>query len=303
MKNPIRAARFVFGLGLPTASLSLFFFACTTAPQPDPIPTPEHYVRQIQFPRDGIGQLIIRATPPVVTAERIRLSGADNVSAWLTPRMVVAQDSLVAFEVWGQPTIDFCIGFGNAAERDTNASNGMYGAANRTRLYYFDNKFVMRNVRKAGIIREDTLFRASNQSRVQLGFGFARDSVSYYFQGRRVGGDALGPNYQGDIAFEVAAYNTPRYGVAWIDSLRLRFHSLPPETLRVEWNPNTEPDLAGYFVRAYTGNAVMRSGLLKTNFYRFISFALVHDFEVYAVDFSGNVSQPSARVRYQRTQP
>lgn len=241
---------------------------------------------------------------------RLPLRSLSNTSAWMYLNLKVPRDSMLSFGCVVTPSADFAIGFTTQAF-DPKAAHGFFFLDSRVRFYMY-NGFPYRHFKRNKFVHEDTLSKTAvltNPVRMEL--AFKNDRVFYVLNGYVVGSDTLGAEFKGDVALEISAYNTPRYGVAYLDSVFFSYYAMSalppppqntsPETLRVYWFHNKERDLAFYRVKIYAPNQppTFSVPLTDTSFVYLNSDSTV-GFEVFAYDTAANQSLPSTRVQHFR---
>jgi len=301
----------LFGL----LSLILFHTSCT--PVPEPIPTPNPNPRNVEtrvesFDSGFGGWWVDGKRAKAVGGQLVLDSGVDGRSAWAHTTPFYA-DSLISFTVRvSKASDDFCIGLAPSAAIDHIAENGFFWLPTRLRYYvakdgnvrklwrhykvngvisegYFDEVFA---VAAPAAVREPCELRIDFDGRGVLKYLY-RDSVSSWSAWVTVGIDTLPRAMRGQVSFEASAYSTQLNGVARIDFAEVSYYAAKAETLtvRVQWDANTEPDLAAYRVSRLGGETQATTAL------EYRTRAKVGDgFFVRAVDTAGNVSAPSETV-------
>lgn len=299
------------------ALIALIFFNTSCTPIPEPVPAPNPNPRKIETRTEsfnaGLGGWWVDGKRSKAQGGHLVLdSGADGRSAW-AHTIPFQADSLISFTVRIRKTTDdFCIGLAPSAAIDHVAENGFFALPTRLRYYvakdgnvrklwrqykvngvvsegYFDEVFA---VAAPSAVREPCELRVDFDGRGGLKYLY-RDSVSVWGAWATVGSDTLPPAMRGEVSFEATAYSTPFKGVARIDFAEVSMHVAKAETLsvRVQWNPNTEPDLAAYKVSRLGGETQTTTAL------EYRTLAKIGDgFFVNAVDTAGNVSAPSETV-------
>lgn len=299
------------------ALLTMILFHTSCTPVPEPIPTPNPNPRNVETRTEsfnaGFGGWWLDGKRAQAVGGRLVLdSGTDGRSAWAHTTPFHA-DSLISFTVRvSKASDDFCIGLAPSAAIDHIAENGFFWLSTRARYYIVKDgnvRKLWRHYKANGVISEgyfDEVFAvaapASVREPCELRIDFDgrgvikylyRDSVSVLGAWETVGSDTLPRTMRGLVSFEVSAYSTPSNGVARIDFAEVSYYVAKAETLtvRVEWNPNTEPDLAAYRVSRLGGETQTVTVL------EYRTRAKVGDgFYVRAVDTAGNVSAPSETV-------
>jgi len=287
----------LFGL----LSLILFHTSCTPAPEPIPTPIPntriekrtEHFIA-------GLGGWWLDGKRAKAEGGQLVLdSGVDGRSAWAHTTPFYA-DSLISFTVRvSKASDDFCIGLAPRAAIDHIAENGFFWLPTRLRYYILkdvDVRKLWRHYKANGVmpsaVREPCELRIDFDGRGGLKYLY-RDSLSAWSAWATVGSDTLPRAMRGLVSFEASAYSTPFKGVARIDLAEVSYYVAKTETLtvRVQWNPNLEHDLAAYKVSRLGGETQTTTAL------EYRTRAKVGDgFFVRAVDTAGNVSAPSETV-------
>jgi len=296
-------------------TLILFHTSCTPVPEPTPTPapSPRNIETRTESFNSGLGGWWLDGKRAKAEGGQLVLdSGVDGRSAWAHTTPFHA-DSLISFTVRVRRTTDdFCIGLAPSAAIDHIAENGFFWLPTRLRYYILKDVTVRklwRHYKANGVISEgyfDETFAVSAPSAVrepcELRIDFDgrgglkylyRDSVSAWSAWATVGSDTLPRAMRGLVSFEASAYSTPSNGVARIDFAEVSYYAAKTETLtvRVQWNPNLEHDLAAYKVSRLGGETQATTAL------EYRTRAKVGDgFFVRAVDTAGNVSAPSETV-------
>jgi len=301
-----------------TAAMVILFFSCTPQPTPTPNPTPSP--RVIETKREsfdsGLGSWVDGKRAKAIGGQLVLDSGVDGRSAW-AHTTAFQSDSLISFTVRArQASDDFCIGLAPSVAIDHVAENGFFGLPTRARYYiakdgnvrklyrhfrasgktsegYFDEVFA---VAAPPVVRTPCELRLEFDGSGRMKYLY-RDSVTAWSAWVAVGADSLPPAMRGEVSFEASAYSTPFKGVAKIDWAEVSYYTAKSETLtvRIQWNPNSEPDLAAYKVSRLGGETQTTTAL------EYRTRAKVGDgFFVRAVDTAGNVSAPSETVYVKR---
>lgn len=319
-----RVGRFAFWAITAIASLlilfaliSLILFHASCTPAPEPIPTPNPNPRNIETRTEsfnaGLGGWWVDGKRAKAAGGQLVLdSGLDGRSAW-AHTIPFQADSLISFTVRVRKTTDdFCLGIAPSAAIDHVSENGFFALSTRLRYYVAEDgnvRKLFRHYKVNGVISGgyfDEIFAVSAPSAVrepcELRIVFDgrgglkylyRDSVSVWGAWTTVGSDTLPRAMRGEVSFEASAYSTPFKGVARIDFAEVSYYAARQETLsvRVQWEANSEPDVAGYRVSRIGGETQ------TTNALEYRTQARVGDgFFVRAVDTAGNVSAPSETV-------
>lgn len=224
-------------------------------------------------------------------------------SAWVYSSKTFYLDSLISVTVKIEPNADFAFGFAPAQGLDLNAANGFFSTPTRARYYVWGTPGrLYRHFKVGGILSENYLSQSiTAKNPTWLRFSFTKRKVKYEYSENGtdfavVGSDTLLPAFSNEVRFELAAYDTPSKGVAYLDEATAIYYGRKPDTVSVMWNPNTEPDLAHYVVEQTEGVKVTRYTTKATS-----QRVVVTDsasFRVFAVDTANNESAPSATVKH-----
>lgn len=289
-----------------TLFISALYLSCNVPPPViDPPPSPPPVKRIITEKEDfsAAPKLWASAKTYQNASGQLVLSSPVAQSAWVYSTKTFYLDSLISVTAKIEPNADFAFGFAPAQGLDLNAVNGFFSTPTRARYYIWGTPGrLYRHFKVGGIISENYLSQSiTTKTPTWLRFSFTKRKVKYEYSENGtdfavVGSDTLLPAFSNDVRFELAAYDTPSKGVAYLDEATAVYYGRKPDTVSVMWNPNTEPDLSHYVVEQTESGKVTRHTTKATS-----QRVVVTDsasFRVFAVDMAKNMSAPSATVKH-----
>lgn len=287
--------------------LALLFSAGCIEKNPTPLPDPLPKRFLLTFKEDyaqAQSTKLLRSPQPITFAQgKMLFAGGTQASAWVYTAQAFKRDSVKSFSVLVEPSNDFCIGLASKLAVDPNATNGFFGLATRARFYMYDGGKPYRHFKKNGVITEGSLSETKIIAPLMLELRFNGDSVYYAAAGTVYGVDYLGSAFGDSVLFEIAAYDTPHFGQAYMSRLEIAYYDrkpVAPDTLIVRWNDNTEPDLDHYLVELNPPQLGQKIFNVVPAFFQTIVYDTSIAVRVFAVDTAGNVSAPSEIAYYKR---
>lgn len=290
-----------------TVCMTAFYIGCKLPPPViDPPPPPPPVKRVVITDKEDFSaapKLWASAKTYQNASGRIVLSSPVAHSAWVYSTKTFYLDSLISVTAKIEPNADFAFGFAPAQGLDLNAVNGFFGTSTRARFYIWGAPGrLYRHFKVGGFLSENYLSQAITvKTPAWLRFSFTKRKVKYEYSENGtdftvVGADTLLPAFSNEVRFELAAYDTPSKGIAYLDEATAIYYGRKPDTVSVMWNQNTEPDLAHYVVEQTERGQVTRY-TTKATFQRVVVTDSA-SFRVFAVDMANNVSAPSATVKH-----
>lgn len=282
--------------------ITALYFGCTPPPIIPPPPPPVKRIITDKEDFNASPKLWSSAKTYQTASGRLVLSSPTAQSAWVYSAKTFYLDSLLSVTVKVEPNADFAFGFAPAQGLDLNATNGFFSTPTRARFYIWgDPRKLYRHFKIGGIVSENLLSQIIAKSPAWLRISFTKRKVNYEYSENGtdfavVGSDTLLPAFSNEVRFELAAYDTPSKGVAYLDEATAIYYGRKPDTVSVMWNPNAEPDLSHYVVEQTERGQVTRYTTKATS-----QRVVVTDsasFRVFAVDAAKNVSSPSATVKH-----
>lgn len=289
---------------------TVLYFSCNVPPPViDPPPPPPPVKRIIITDKEDFSaapKLWASAKTYQNANGRIVLVSPATQSAWLYSAKTFTLDSLISVTVKVEPNADFAFGFAPSAGLDLNAANGFFSTPTRARYYVWGTPGKLyRHFKIGGVVSENYLSQtitAKNPSWLRLTFTKRKVKYEYSDNGAdftTVGADTLLPAFSNEVRFELAAYDTPFKGVAYVDEATAIYYgkqATKPDTVSVMWDANKEADLAHYIVEQTERGVVTRYKITATS-----QRVVVTDsasFRVFAVDTANNMSAPSETVKH-----
>lgn len=295
-------------------------FACVPVkPPPEPEPRPSIETRREDFSA-SLGLWWVNGARASTWGGKLVLdSQRDGTSAWAFSSPVHV-DSLISMTVRvARASDDFAFGFApTRLFEDFASENGLYSVSTAIRYYIAAiepaRRVLWRRRSDAGIVELapfSELFTGTwAPSKVfdpceikmeflqgrEIAYSY-RDSLDVWSSWAVVGRENLPTGMLGEyLTFELAAYSTPYKGIALVDKVEMQYIAASSETLTVLllWNPNREPDLAGYRVYQLPSNA--RIVVTGTEHAR-LAGGRGRSAYVTAFDTAGNESVPSDTVQ------
>lgn len=289
-----------------TLFISALYLSCNVPPpviDPPPPPPPVNRIITDKEDFSAAPKLWASAKTYQNASGRLVLSSLATQSAWLYSSKTFTLDSLISVTAKIEPNADFAFGFAPAQGLDLNAANGFFSTPTRARFYIWGTPGrLYRHFKAGGILSESYLSQSiTAKNPTWIRFSFTKRKVKYEYSENGtdfavVGSDTLLTAFSNEVRFELAAYDTPSKGVAYLDEATAVYYGRKPDTVSVMWNPNTEPDLAHYVVEQTERGQVTRYTTKATS-----QRVVVTDsasFRVFAVDTAANSSGPSATVKH-----